>query len=90
LKQHFHGYARFLKRNALHWSRFGFFIAIIEIPMEMIIGKQSVPVSFVCCGLAGALQTKYIGPRPFFMSFLQTGAFISMLQLYMMKGNDKM
>lgn len=79
-----------MKRNALHWSRFGFFIAVIEIPMEMIIGKQSVPVSFVCCGLAGALQTKYMGPRPFFMSFLQTGAMISMLQLYMMKGNDKM
>ena len=55
LKQHFHGYARFLKRNALHWARFGFYIALIEIPAEFIIGKQAVPVSFVCCGLAGAL-----------------------------------
>jgi hypothetical protein len=35
--------------------KFGFYIAVIEIPFEMIIGKNAVPVSFVCCGLAGAL-----------------------------------
>ena len=55
LKQHFHGYARFLKRNALHWARFGLYIALLEIPAEFIIGRQAVPVSFVCCGLAGAM-----------------------------------
>lgn len=39
LKQHFFGYNRFLKRNALHWAKFGLFIGIIETPIEMIVGK---------------------------------------------------
>lgn len=59
-----------MKRNALHWAKFGFFIAIIEIPMELVVGKQAAPVSFVCCGLAGALQTRYMGLRPFVTSFI--------------------
>jgi hypothetical protein len=89
LKQHFHGYSRFLKRNALHWARFGFFIALVEIPMECIIGKQCVPVSFFCCGLAGALQTKFLGVRPFVNAFLQTGCFVGALTCYMLSGSDK-
>ena len=55
LRQHFHGYGRFLKRQGLHWAKFGFYIALIEVPVEMIVGKQAVPVTFFCCGLAGAL-----------------------------------
>lgn len=89
LKQHFFGYSRFLKRNALHWGRFGLYIALCEIPMELIIGKQAAPVSFFCCGMAGALQTRYLGLRPFITSFLQTGAFVGTITTYMLAGSDK-
>ena len=57
--------------------------------MEMIVGKQAVPVSFFCCGLAGAFQTKFLGLRPFIGSFLQTGSFVGLLTWYMIGGSDK-
>ena len=38
-RQHFFGYWRSMKRQALHFSRFGLYIGLIEIPMEMIVGK---------------------------------------------------
>lgn len=57
--------------------------------MELVVGKQAAPVSFVCCGLAGALQTRYMGLRPFVTSFIQTGCFVGSLTCYMLAGNDK-
>ena len=36
LKQHFFGYARFLKKQGLHFSKFGLYIALIEIPIEIV------------------------------------------------------
>ena len=40
-RQHYFGYGRFLKRQALHFSRFGLYIGLIEIPLEILIGKQN-------------------------------------------------
>ncbi len=39
LRQHYFGHGRYLKRHALHFSRFGLYIACIECGMEIIIGK---------------------------------------------------
>ena len=36
LKQHFFGYGRFLKRQALHFAKFGLYISLIELPLEMV------------------------------------------------------
>ncbi len=36
LKQHFFGYGRHLKRQALHFSKFGLYISLIEIPIELV------------------------------------------------------
>jgi hypothetical protein len=37
LKQHFFGYGRFLKRQALHFAKFGLYISLIELPIELVI-----------------------------------------------------
>ena len=39
VRQHYFGYWRFLKRQALHFSRFGMYIGLIELPLEIILGK---------------------------------------------------
>jgi hypothetical protein len=36
LKQHFFGYGRHLKRQALHFAKFGLYIGLIEIPIELV------------------------------------------------------
>jgi hypothetical protein len=36
LKQHFWGYGRFLKRQALHFAKFGLYISLIELPLELV------------------------------------------------------
>ena len=36
LKQHFFGYGRFLKRQSLHFAKFGLYISLIEIPIEIV------------------------------------------------------
>ena len=61
LKQHFHGYSRFLKRQSLHWAKFGLYITLLDIPLELIVGRPSIPASFVSGGLAAAMQTRYRG-----------------------------
>jgi hypothetical protein len=38
-RQHYFGYWRFLKRQSLHFSRFGLYIGLLELPMELIVGK---------------------------------------------------
>ena len=88
LKQHFHGYSRFLKRQGLHMGKFGLYIALAEIPMEMVIGKMGVPTMFVSGGLAGASIHPYQGFGPFFSSFLSSGMFIGGLSLFIHRGSD--
>ena len=36
LKQHFFGYGRFLKRQAFHFAKFGLYISLIELPIELV------------------------------------------------------
>lgn len=55
LKQHFHGYGRFLKKQGLHFARFGLYIGLLEVPLELIVGRLNTPVVFVSGGLAAAL-----------------------------------
>jgi len=52
LKQHFFGYSRFLKKQALHFSRFGLYISLLEIPLELIFGRVNSPCMFISGGLA--------------------------------------
>ena len=90
LKQHFHGYTRFLKRQSLHFARFGLYISLLEIPMEIIFGRVNSPAIFLSGGGAAALQIRYTGPSALFTSFMGSGCFIGSLGLYMHSGNDSM
>merc|ERR1711924_399099 len=65
LKQHFHGYSRFLKRQSMSMAKFGLFIGLAEIPLEMVVGKMGVPTMFVSGGLAACLQMQWMGMRIF-------------------------
>lgn len=89
LKQHYFGFGRFLKRQALHFARFGFFIGLIEIPIELVVGRVNALGVFVSGGLAACLQNRYTGFAPFLSTFLGSGCFIGGLGLYMHKGEDK-
>ena len=88
LKQHFFGYSRFLKRQALHFARFGLYISLLEIPMELIFGRVNAPAIFLSGGGAAVLQTRYTGPAAAVSSFLGSGLFIGGLGLYMHSGHD--
>ena len=85
LRQHYFGYWRFLKRQALHFARFGLYIGLIDIPMEMIIGKQNWMSSFFAGGMAAWLQNV---KSPFIATFVGSGAFIGGITCFMNKGND--
>ena len=88
LKQHFFGYSRFLKRQALHFARFGLYISLLEIPLELIFGRVNAPAIFLSGGGAAVLQTRYTGPMAAFSSFMGSGLFIGGLGLYMHSGHD--
>ena len=89
LKQQFFGYGRFLKRQSLGFMKFGFYISLIEIPLEIALGKITTPAVFFSGGLAAVLLNpgKTWGPR--FGRFMSSGCFIGLLGMYMNKGNDK-
>lgn len=55
LKQHFFGYARFLKKQSLHFARFGLYISLIEIPLEIVLGRLNTPAIFFSGGMAAVL-----------------------------------
>ena len=98
LKQQFFGYGRFLKKQSLGFMKFGFYISLLEIPLELAFGKISTPAVVVSGGLAAVLlnprdlKYNFRGPNPhlgpLFMRFLSSGAFIGMIGMYMNKGND--
>lgn len=88
LKQHFHGYARFLKRQALSMGRFGLYIALCEVPLEMVVGKMGVPTMFVSGGLAACLQMRWPGFGPFMSTFVSSGCMIGALSLFIHRGHD--
>ena len=98
LRQQFFGYGRFLKKQSLGFMKFGFYISVLEIPLELAFGKISTPAVFVSGGLAAVLldsrnlHFKFGGPNPHlpavFMRFLSSGMFIGLIGMYMNKGND--
>ena len=89
LKQHFFGYARFLKKQSLHFARFGLYISLIELPLEIVMGRLNAPAIFFSGGLAAVLQTRYQGLGSAFSAFMGSGLFIGALGLFMNKGKDK-
>ena len=86
VRQHYFGYWRYLKRQALHFSRFGLYIGLIDIPLEIVVGKQNWLTMAFGAGMAGWLQ--HIR-SPFIPTFMGTGAFVGCIGLYMNKGEDK-
>ena len=88
LKQHFFGYGRFLKRQSLHFARFGFYIGLIELPIELIVGRVNALGVFASGGLAAVLQSRYTGFANSFSTFMGSGMFVGALGLYMHKGHD--
>ncbi|CAI2381831.1 unnamed protein product [Moneuplotes crassus] len=98
LKQQFFGYGRFLKRQSLGFMKFGFYISLIEIPLELAFGKITTPAIILSGGLAAVLlqprdlKFNWRGPNPhlgpIFMRFLSSGMFIGLIGMYMNKGND--
>ena len=89
LKQHFFGYSRFLKKQSLHFARFGLCIALIEVPIEIVCGKLNAPAIFFSGGLAAVCQQRYKGLGAAFSAFLGSGIFIGCIGLFMNKGKDK-
>ena len=89
LKQQFFGYGRFLKRQALGFMKFGFYISLIEIPLELAMGKITAPAMLFSGGMAAVL----LEFRGTFGSkvgrFFSSGLFIGLLGLYVNKGNDR-
>lgn len=90
LKQHFFGYGRFLKRQSLHFAKFGFYISLIEIPIELIMGKVTCGGIFISGGAAAVLMDmRNATPMAMFRRFLGSGAFIGGLSVFINRGNDK-
>jgi hypothetical protein len=90
LKQQFYGYGRFMKKQATGFAKFGLYISLIEIPIEMVVGKLNAPAMFVSGGLAAVFLShggSSLGSK--FFTFLSSGSFIGAIGLYMNKGSDK-
>ena len=69
--------------------KFGFYISLVEMPLEIFLGKVSFAVAFVSGGLAAILMDRRCtwGAMP--MKFLSSGMFIGGIGLYMNRGQDK-
>ncbi len=69
--------------------RFGFYISILEVPLELIIGRINTPAVFVSGGLSACLCDPHGPLKSHFGKFLGSGVFIGLIGLYMNRGNDK-
>ncbi len=69
--------------------KFGFYISIIELPLEIILGKISTPVVFCSGGLAACLVDPRGSWSMWLPKFLGSGMFIGGIGLFMNRGNDK-
>jgi len=61
------------------------YIGLIEIPLEIILGRQNFMSMGAAAGAAAWLQNIR---APFLATFLGTGGFVGCIGLYMHKGND--
>ena len=68
--------------------KFGFYISILEIPLELALGKLSTPAIFLSGGLAAVLVEPRGGLGSKFGRFMSSGCFIGLLGMYMNRGND--
>lgn len=69
-------------------AKFGLYIALAEIPLEMTIGKMGVPTLFVSGGLAACFQMRWMGMATFMQTFLSSGAMIGTLSMFVQRGHD--
>ena len=84
-RQAFFGYWRMMKKQALHWSRFGLYIGLIDIPIEIVIGRMNFMTTGFSVGMAAFLQNI---KAPFAPTFWGSAGFVGLISLYMNKGND--
>ena len=69
-------------------ARFGLYIGLFELGVEVVTGRVNTAGAFVAGGLAGALQGRYSGAANFMTAFMGSGALIGGIGLYMHKGLD--
>lgn len=69
--------------------KFGWYIGLIEIPLEIAFGKISTPVVFFSGGAAAILAHPGGTPRSWIPRFISSGGFIGGLGLFMNRGHDK-
>ena len=68
--------------------RFGFYISIIEMPIEIILGKLNAPAMFVSGGLAAVALEPKGTPGALLFRFMGSGFFIGAIGLFMNRGQD--
>lgn len=69
--------------------KFGWYIGLMEIPLEIAIGKISAPVVF-CSGGGAAVLMNPVGTLASQVpKFLSSGAFIGGLGMVINRGNDR-
>ena len=79
-----------MKRQSLHFAKFGLYISLIELPIELIMGRVNAGGIFFSGGAAAVLVEPRIGtPMQMLRRFLGSGLFIGGIGTYMNKGNDK-
>ena len=69
--------------------KFGFYIGMAEIPLELAIGRINAPAIFLSGGLAACLVDPKRGLMNNASKFFGSGLFIGALGMFMNKGNDK-
>lgn len=69
--------------------KFGWYIALMEIPLEIALGKISTPVVFCSGGGAAVLMSPHGPLAAQIPKFLSSGAFIGGLGMFINRGNDK-
>lgn len=65
------------------------YIALVEMPLEIISGRLNAPTVFLSGGLAAVFQTRIRSFGSAFSSFMGSGLFIGSIGLYMHRGHDK-
>lgn len=65
------------------------FIGLIELPIELIIGRVNAAGIFISGGGAAMMMARYTGFANALTTFMGSGLFIGGLGLFMHKGQDK-
>ena len=65
------------------------YISLIEVPLELILGRINTPAIFFSGGMAAVLTDPRGGRGAMLSRFFGSGLFIGGLGMFMNKGNDK-